>query len=104
MRTIDANLVKARDYIFRFPSLGRGWYVVRCDRGRPENQRFTRFKAHPFENPSEINPSPAMNHFNKRTCPGHEAKSYTDLQIVREFGYRGTCSISSSLPALTRLT
>jgi len=104
MRTVDADLVKAREYIFPFPSLGRGWYVVRCDLGRPDNRGFLRFKSHPFEGPSEINPSPAMNHFRKKTCQGHEAKIYTDLEIVREFGYRGTCSILSSLPSLPQLT
>jgi hypothetical protein len=104
MRTVNANLVKAREYIFPFQSLGRGWYVVRCDLGRPEDQGFLRFQSDPFENKSETNPSPATNHFQKITCPGHEAKHYTNLQIVREFGYRGTCSISSSLPSLPQLT
>jgi hypothetical protein len=98
MRTVDANSVKAREYIFPFPSLSRGWYVLRCDLGQPKNQRFIKFMSHPSQSPSEINLPPAMNHFMNRTCQGHEAKRYTDLQIVQEFGFRGTCSISSSLP------
>jgi len=88
MRTIDAKLVKERDYIFPFPSLGMGWYVVRCDRGQPENQSFLTFRADPLKNPSAGDSSPAINHFDKTTCPGHEAKNYTAEQIVREFGYR----------------
>ncbi|KAJ4287409.1 hypothetical protein N0V88_007681 [Collariella sp. IMI 366227] len=88
IRTILAHEVEGMDFIFRYPLVGPGYFVVRCDRYKTVLGEFIhQFKEDPFEYKR------AVRHFNqvapKRKC--HEAqdkKFCSEEEVVRKFGYR----------------
>jgi hypothetical protein len=86
MRTIQAIEVEGMDYIFQFPNVGDGHYIIRCDQG----PSIYHFKQNPLKGRR------AIRHFNQ-TRPRskcherrHGEQGYkADEEIVRTFGYRG---------------
>ncbi|KAK4032664.1 hypothetical protein C8A01DRAFT_40895 [Parachaetomium inaequale] len=87
VRRIRAHDVEGQDFIFPYPAIGPGYFVVRCDRGKFRHQ----FQQDPL---SLFRGRHIMvNHFNRKAPkpPCHErdeAKEYAAEELVRLFGYR----------------
>ncbi|KAK5662274.1 hypothetical protein OQA88_8180 [Cercophora sp. LCS_1] len=85
VRTENADVssrdVDGEEFIFAYPSLGPGWFVLRCDK--------TKFSVNPLAGIAGFQESPAIDHFqNDKTCRGHDARSYTMDEIIRLYGHR----------------
>ncbi len=81
IRPISEWEVEGKEYIFRYPALGSGWFVVRCERGEKEALLF---QTNPFHD------NQALNHFNSK-CKYHDAtRKYTELEMMEAFGRRRT--------------
>lgn len=86
--TIQSFAVEGVDFIFPYPAVGPGYYVVRCDRAIYMHQ----FDEDPFRLWGGTNA--LVKHF-ARKCPKptchrrKDARIYTTDQIITKFGYRG---------------
>ncbi|KAH6842755.1 hypothetical protein B0I37DRAFT_203026 [Chaetomium sp. MPI-CAGE-AT-0009] len=90
-KTIPFYEVEGVDFIFQYPAIGPGYYVVRCEGPSHMHQ----FKEDPLQLRGRKAPRCVMiKHFARRypTPKCHEkeeAETYTVDQIITKFGYRG---------------
>ncbi|SPQ26785.1 aa591c71-8f23-4f2c-974f-6e1772b2a613 [Thermothielavioides terrestris] len=88
MRTIDANEVQDQDFIFQHSSLGRGYFVIRCERNKDATGVVHRFDTDPLKGDRIIkhfrsaNPRPRC-HNADQALP-----RIRKLEAIRRFGYR----------------
>ncbi|KAK4145559.1 uncharacterized protein C8A04DRAFT_26557 [Dichotomopilus funicola] len=90
IRRINQDEVEGMDFIFRYPSVGPGYFVVRCDR-REEIHRFERNPFLPATGPGQKGLSRLVSHFNLVSMRCHlreDARLLSADEIVRTFGYR----------------
>ncbi|KAK0704110.1 hypothetical protein B0T21DRAFT_377953 [Apiosordaria backusii] len=88
MRTIPCAEVVGQDWIFEFPTIGPGWFILRCDKEIPVDGYCHHFRTNPIVG------NRALKHFTNRATatkchstpvPG----DWTLEMIVREYGYKG---------------
>jgi hypothetical protein len=97
MRTIDANEVQDQDFIFQHSSLGRGYFVIRCERNKDATGVVHRFDTDPLKGDRIIkhfrsaNPRPRC-HNADQALP-----RIRKLEAIRRFGYRGRLDLVVSL-------
>ncbi|KAL2133991.1 hypothetical protein VTI74DRAFT_1244 [Chaetomium olivicolor] len=88
IRTIYADDVEGIDFIFRFPLVGDGYYIIRCDRYESTlGGIIHQFKEDPFEYRR------AVRHFSllaprPRCHLAQDQEFCSEEEIVRKFGYR----------------
>ncbi|KAK3945702.1 hypothetical protein QBC46DRAFT_96461 [Diplogelasinospora grovesii] len=84
--TLSYEEVREKDHIFKYPYIGRGWFVIRCD---GNSGRIHHFTSYPMRNKLVVNHFRTSNPPEK--CHGEDiAGTYTQNEIVRKFGYQVT--------------
>ncbi|KAK4249681.1 hypothetical protein C7999DRAFT_29739 [Corynascus novoguineensis] len=86
-RQIKIGDVEEQDFIFQFPEMGPGYFIVRCDRGK----HIHHFQEDPLK-PYRGQPI-MVNHFKSKAPSSKchkkdDAKTYSTIEIMKEFGYR----------------
>ncbi|KAL2187200.1 hypothetical protein L209DRAFT_753097 [Thermothelomyces heterothallicus CBS 203.75] len=98
VRTIMKYEVEGLDFIFPFPSLGPGFFVVRCDRERIEHH-FEKDPLRLYGNRTQL-----VRHFSARNARCHTwdrgSRPLTVEEIIQNWGYRvvennGTDNVNS---------
>ena len=83
VRTIPAKEVYGKDFVFPCPTVGPGYFVIRCD----SSEVIHRFEAHPLEM------NRAIRHFSqqspKRKCHTDALFHMEKEAMIGKFGYRG---------------
>jgi hypothetical protein len=78
---VRADDIREKEYAFQYPTVGPGFFVIRCGQG----EKMSIFVDDPLCNGF------AIEHFEKPggKCHGKRRQTYTDEQLVRNFGFAG---------------